>query len=68
MEVRQVISQPTGYEWSGPTGYVQSLLDNVLPELSSPVALVCGSREMIDQTRARLQAMGFADDHVLTNY
>src|SRR4030095_8796833 len=58
VELRQVISRPDGHESAGPTGYVQSLLDHVLPNLKSPVALVCGSREMIDQTRARLGKMG----------
>lgn len=68
VELRQVISRPDGYEWSGQTGYVQSLLDNVLPTLSDPVALVCGSREMIEQTRDRLHEMGFAAERILTNY
>ena len=68
VELRQVISRPDGHDWSGPTGYVQSLLDHVLPELKNPVALVCGSREMITQTRDRLQQMGFAADDILTNY
>ena len=68
VELRQVISRPDGHDWSGPTGYVQSLLDHVLPNLKSPVALVCGSREMIAQTRDRLQQMGFAADMILTNY
>jgi sulfhydrogenase subunit gamma (sulfur reductase) len=68
VELRQVISRPDGHDWSGPTGYVQSLLDHVLPELKSPVALVCGSREMIAQTRDRLQQMGFAPKAILTNY
>ncbi|HVF86131.1 MAG TPA: hypothetical protein VM866_01015 [Pyrinomonadaceae bacterium] len=68
VELRQVISRPDGYEWSGSTGYVQSLLDNVLPNLSDPVALVCGSREMIEQTRDRLHEMGFAPEAILTNY
>ncbi len=68
VELRQVISRPDGYEWSGQTGYVQSLLDNVLPTLSDPVALVCGSREMIEQTRDRLHEMGFAPERILTNY
>jgi NAD(P)H-flavin reductase len=68
VEWRQVNSRPDGHDWSGPTGYVQSLLDNVLPELSSPVALICGSREMIDQTRERLAKMGFQPDDILTNY
>ena len=68
VELRQVISRPGEHEWSGPTGYVQSLLDHVLLDLKSPVALVCGSREMIAQTRDRLQQMGFPADAILTNY
>lgn len=68
VELRQVISRPDGHDWSGPTGYVQSLLDHVLPDLQSPVALICGSLEMIDQTRDRLQQMGFQGEEILTNY
>ena len=68
VELRQVISRPDGHDWSGPTGYVQSLLDHVLPDLKSPIALICGSREMIEQTRDRLQQMGFAPEEILTNY
>ena len=68
VELRQVISRPDGHDWSGPTGYVQSLLDNVLPDLKSPVALICGSKEMIEQTRERLGKMGFRPDEILTNY
>jgi sulfhydrogenase subunit gamma (sulfur reductase) len=67
VELRQVISRPNG-DWSGPTGYVQSLLDNIVPELNDPVALVCGSPEMMEQTRARLLNLGFAADKILTNY
>lgn len=68
VELRQVISRPDGHDWSGPTGYVQSLLDHVLPNLPSPVALICGSFEMIEQTRDRLGQMGFKPDEILTNY
>src|ERR1700704_1499049 len=68
VELRQVISRPDGHDWSGPTGYVQTLLDHVLPDLNSPVALVGGSREMIAQTTDRLQQMGFAPEAILTNY
>jgi NAD(P)H-flavin reductase len=67
VELRQVISQPNG-DWSGPTGYVQSLLDNIVPELNDPAALVCGSMKMIEQTRARLLSLGFAAEKILTNY
>jgi sulfhydrogenase subunit gamma (sulfur reductase) len=68
VELRQVISRPDGHDWSGPTGYVQSLLDHVLPMLSSPVALICGSPEMMEQTRDRLRQMGFDARDILTNY
>ena len=68
VELRQVISRPDGHDWSGPTGYVQSLLDHVLPLLKSPIALICGSPEMIEQTRNRLRQMGFAPNEILTNY
>jgi NAD(P)H-flavin reductase len=68
VELRQVISRPDGHDWSGPTGYVQSLLEHVLPDLTSPVALICGSSEMIEQTRDRLEQMGFSPEAILTNY
>jgi sulfhydrogenase subunit gamma (sulfur reductase) len=68
VELRQVISRPDGHDWSGPTGYVQSLLDHVLPDLDSPIALICGSLEMMEQTRDRLGQMGFKPDEILTNY
>ncbi len=68
IELRQVISKPDGYEWAGSTGYVQSLLDNVMPTLSDPIAFVCGSPEMIAHTRDRLQQMGLAPERILTNY
>lgn len=68
VELRQVISRPDGHDWSGPTGYVQSLLDHVLPDLHSPIALICGSLEMMEQTRDRLGQMGFKPGDILTNY
>lgn len=68
VELRQVVSRPDGHDWSGPTGYVQSLLDHVLPSLDSPIALICGSSVMMEQTRDRLGKMGFARGEILTNY
>lgn len=68
VELRQVISQPGDSDWGGPTGYVQSLLDHVVPEMNNPLALVCGSREMQEQTKKRLGELGFAPEKILTNY
>jgi NAD(P)H-flavin reductase len=67
VELRQVISKPNG-DWGGPTGRVQSLLDQIAPELKNPVALICGSQEMIEQTRSRLLNLGFSPEKILTNY
>ncbi len=67
VELRQVLSQPDS-DWSGPTGYVQSLLDHLVPDLRQPLALVCGSVEMMTQTQERLLALGFAAEKILTNY
>ena len=68
VELRQVISQPGDAAWDGPTGYVQSLLDHVVPEMNNPLALVSGSPEMIAQTKTRLNELGFAPEKILTNY
>jgi NAD(P)H-flavin reductase len=67
VELRQVLSQPND-EWSGPTGYVQGLLDHIIPELQQPVALVCGSPKMMAETKDRLVELGFAPEKILTNY
>lgn len=67
VELRQVLSQPGDAAWDGPTGYVQSLLDNVVPGMNNPLALVCGSNEMIQQTKIRLTDLGFAPERILTN-
>src|ERR1051325_8481248 len=36
VELRQVISRPDGHDWSGPTGFAQSLLDKGVPGLFLP--------------------------------
>ncbi len=68
VELRQVISQPGDTDWDGPTGYVQSLLDHIVPEMNNPLALVCGSQQMIEQTKVRLGELGFESEKILTNY
>ena len=65
--LRQVISRPDE-EWGGATGYVQSLLDNIIPDLHEPVALICGSPEMMQHTQERLRELDFTDDRILMNY
>ena len=67
IETRRVLSQPTP-EWSGDTGHVQNVLEGITERLTDPVALICGSNEMMKQTRERLESLGFSGDRILTNY
>lgn len=66
VEVIQVVSRPEGTNWQGHAGYVQSHLAAALKELTRPVALVCGMKEMIEQTRDKLTDLGVASQEVLT--
>ncbi len=68
VKVVQTVSRPEGTDWQGNTGYVQSHLGSVLRDLSQPVALICGMKEMIEQTRDRLVSLGVAAQEVLTNF
>jgi sulfhydrogenase subunit gamma (sulfur reductase) len=68
VDLRRVISRPGDCQWDGPTGYVQGLLDSLIPTLHRPVALVCRSKEMIEQTRECLLNMNFVPEKILTNY
>lgn len=67
IKTRRVLSRPSP-GWSGDSGYVQNLLEDVTKDLNEPVAMICGSNEMMKQTRERLQSLGFSDDRILTNY
>jgi anaerobic sulfite reductase subunit B len=62
------ISHPEGVEWAGRTGYVQSHFKEALEELRQPVAMICGMKAMIEQSRDELIHLGVVADEVLTNY
>jgi NAD(P)H-flavin reductase len=49
-------------------GYAQDLLATVVPDLQRPVALICGSNAMLEDTRAILLAHHLAPESILTNY
>jgi NAD(P)H-flavin reductase len=56
VELRQVLSQPNG-DWSGPTGYVQSLLDNISARIERPrrAGLRIESDDGIEEIRVHLR-------------
>jgi len=68
IQVTLTVSRPKGLDWKGRTGYVQSHFEEALGTLHQPVALVCGMKEMMDQSRDQLTSLGVAATEVLTNY
>ena len=67
-EVILTISRPEGLDWKGRIGYVQSHFREALRTLHQPVALICGMKEMMDQSRDQLTRLGVAATEILTNY
>lgn len=68
IETTLTISRPEGAEWSGDTGYVQTYCKEVIEGLDKPVALVCGMKDMMTQSRDELCRLGVDECDVLTNY
>ena len=68
VDVVLTVSRPEGFEWEGETGHVQSQCEVVLDVMDKPVALICGMKDMMEQSRAELCRLGVAECDVLTNY
>ena len=67
VNVIATVSKPTA-DWSGKTGYVHTYFAEALASMDKPVALICGMKAMMEQSRAELTRLGVAPDEVLTNY
>ena len=61
------VSQPGNADWNGAIGYVQHRLEDVSVHLKDPVALICGMKDMMQQTTDELTRR-FTGIQVLTNY
>jgi len=68
IEVILTVSRPEGLEWQGKTGHVQSHFGEALKGLTQPVAMICGMKAMMEQSREELIRLGVAADDILTNY
>jgi len=53
-------------DWSGPTGYVQDHLPDIVDDASTPHFYICGVPEMVVETKRILYDLGAPDDHILT--
>jgi NAD(P)H-flavin reductase len=68
INVTLTVSRPEGTNWTGKTGHVEAHLGDVLKQLNRPVALICGMKDMQNQSRDELIKLGVAANEVLTNY
>jgi sulfhydrogenase subunit gamma (sulfur reductase) len=68
IETVLTISRPEGTGWEGKAGYVQLHCSEAMGDLEHPVALVCGMKDMMQQSREELCRLGVDECDVLTNY
>ena len=67
IEVVLTVSRPEG-EWPGKTGYVELYFQEALKEMTQPVALICGMKAMMEQSREELIRLGVSENEILSNY
>jgi len=68
VDVMLTVTQPAGTAWDGPVGRVQGLLATAIRDSFEPVAFVCGSDEMMEQTTQLLHSLGVPNEQILRNY
>src|SRR4051794_21337650 len=68
VDVRLTVTQPGESEWAGAVGRVQGQLATAVRDALDPVAFVCGSDEMMDETTELLAALGVAPERIFRNY
>ena len=68
IETVLTVSRPEGTGWQGKAGYVQLHCGEMMEGLDKPVALVCGMKDMMTQSREELCRLGVDECDVLTNY
>jgi NAD(P)H-flavin reductase len=68
VDVLLTVTRPEGTAWDGPVGRVQGLLEAAVRDSLAPVAFVCGSDEMMEQTTELLRTLGVPNEQILRNY
>jgi sulfhydrogenase subunit gamma (sulfur reductase) len=68
IETELTVSRPEGTGWTGETGYVQAHCEEAMEDRDKPVALVCGMKDMMTESREELCRLGVDECDVLTNY
>ena len=68
IETVLTVSRPEGTTWEGKAGHVQVHCEDAMDDLENPVALVCGMKEMMQESREELCRLGVDECDVLTHY
>ena len=68
IDIVLTLSRPEGNDWSAKSGYVTAHCEEAVGQLNSPVALVCGMKDMMQESREELCRLGVDEGEVLTNY
>ncbi len=68
IEIIVTLSRPEDPDWPGKSGYVTEHCQEALAELDHPVALLCGMKDMQNQSTEQLCRLGVDKCDVLTNY
>lgn len=68
VDVVLTVTQPGDDGWHGSIGRVQKLLEAAVRSSTNPVAFVCGSDTMMDETADVLVALGLDRDQIIRNY
>ncbi|MDO8636099.1 MAG: FAD-binding oxidoreductase [Dehalococcoidia bacterium] len=68
IEVIQIVSRPEGTGWTGKTGHVQSQFGEAIRGFNKPIAMICGMKPMLEQSRQELVRLGLAEADILTNF
>lgn len=68
VEVYKAMSQPGDADWSGYTGYVQHILEDIGIPRENTIACICGMSHMVDAVKARLGDLGIPEDDVYLNF
>jgi sulfhydrogenase subunit gamma (sulfur reductase) len=61
-------SRPEGTDWKGKSGHVNAHFAEAVKELNKPVALICGMKAMMEESRNDLLKLNIAANEILTNY
>ncbi len=68
IQVYRTVTFPENTGWTGYSGFVQGVLEEVRPNPHNTIVFLAGMKEMIEQTTELLIRLGFKAEDILLNY